>query len=264
MIVDAHQHFWDPAVAQYPWMSDDVAALRRRFGPEDLAPLLAEHGVAGTVVVQARHSLDETTTLLEIAAETPFVLGVVGWVDLTRDVRLQLGRLNDRALVGVRHQVHDEPDPDWLRRDDVLRGLAAVGEAGLVYDLLVRTRELPAAVEAAKRRPELTFVLDHVAKAPRVRADRDEWARRVGALAELPNVVCKLSGLLTEGEPAATAAQALRWFGSERCLFGSDWPVCLLAGGYGDALAVVGDDEDVLARTAIRVYGLTVSHAGGT
>lgn len=255
MIVDAHQHFWDPAVAEYPWMTDDVASLRRRFGPEDLAPLLREHGVAGTVVVQARHSLDETRSLLEIAAETPFVLGVVGWVDLTGDVSGQLGLL-DGALVGVRHQVHDEPDPEWLRRDDVQRGLAAVAEAGLVYDLLVRVRELRAATEAAERRPELTFVLDHAAKAPRSATDRKEWERRVGALADLPNVVCKLSGLLTEGEPAATAAQALRWFGPERCMFGSDWPVCLLAGEYGDAIELVGNDEDVRARTAIRTYGL--------
>jgi L-fuconolactonase len=253
MIVDAHQHFWDPATADYPWMTDEVAVLRRRFGPEDLEPLLRRHGVAGTVVVQARHSLDETHELLAAAAATPFVLGVVGWVDLTADVPRQLRELDEGALVGVRHQVHDEPDADWLLRDDVQRGLAAVGEAGLAYDLLVRARELPAAVETVGRRPGVRFVLDHAAKRP---PEDDARAEGVRALAELPNVACKLSGLLTESEPAGTVALALEWFGPERCMFGSDWPVCLLAGDYGDGLALVPDDADVLARTAIRTYGL--------
>jgi L-fuconolactonase len=255
VIVDAHQHFWDPASADYPWMTDEVATLRRRFGPEDLEPLLRQHGVAGTVAVQARHSLDETRALLEVAAETPFVLGVVGWVDLTGDVAGQL-RSFDGALVGVRHQVHDEPDPAWLLREDVQRGLTAVAEAGLVYDLLVRARELPAAVETARRRPELTFVLDHAGKTPP--SDREPWARGVSALAELPNVTCKLSGLFTESDPEETVTRALRWFGADRCMFGSDWPVCLLASEYADAIAIIGDDEQVLAGTAIRTYRLAV------
>jgi L-fuconolactonase len=260
VIVDAHQHFWDPATAEYPWMTDDVASLRRRFGPEDLEPLLREHGVAGTVVVQARHSLDETRSLLAIAAETSFVLGVVGWVDLTGDVERQL-RDVDGSLVGVRHQVHDEPDPAWLLRDDVQRGLDAVGEAGLVYDLLVRTRELPAAIATVERRPSARFVLDHVGKAPRSDADRHAWAEGVRALAELPNVACKLSGLLTEGDPAGTAERALEWFGPDRCLFGSDWPVCVLASAsaYADSIAIAGGDPGVLGGNAIRTYGLELS-----
>jgi L-fuconolactonase len=252
VIVDAHQHFWDPARADYPWMTDEVAPLRRRFGPEDLEPLLRAHGVDGTIVVQARHSLDETRELLAIAAATPFVLGVVGWVDLTGDVQRQLLEL-DGELVGIRHQVHDEPDPAWLLRDDVQRGLGAVAAAGLVYDLLVRTRELPAAVETARRHPELTFVLDHAGKRPE--AD-GEWAEGVGALAALPNVRCKLSGLFTESDPAGTVEYALEHFGPERCLFGSDWPVCLLAAEYGEALEIVGADEQVLGGTAIRTYAL--------
>jgi L-fuconolactonase len=246
MIVDAHQHFWDPARADYPWMTDD---LRRRYGPDDLEPLLLDHGVDGTVVVQARHSLDETRELLDIARSTPFVLGVVGWLDLTGDVAAQLSTL-EGALVGVRHQVHDEPDPSWLLRDDVQRGLAALGEAGLVYDLLVRVRELPAATETVRRNPELMFVLDHVAKRPSADA---AWAEGVAALAELPNVVCKLSGLFTEFDPVGTVEHALDWFGPGRCMYGSDWPV---NADYGAALALVGDDEDVLARTAITTYGL--------
>jgi L-fuconolactonase len=259
MIVDAHQHFWDPATAEYPWLTDDVAPLRRRFGPEDLEPLLREHGVGGTVLVQARHALDETRALLVLADATPFVLGVVGWVDLSGDVPQQLAEAcanSARAsLVGVRHQVHDEPDRDWLLRDDVQRGLAAVGEAGLAYDLLVRARELPAAVETVKRHPEVTFVLDHVAKRP---PDEVSWRAGVAALAALPNVVCKLSGLFTESDPAGTVELALGWFGPERCMFGSDWPVCLLAAEYGDTVRIVGNDPSVLAETAVRTYGLTL------
>ena len=256
MKVDAHQHFWDPASADYPWLTDEVASLRRRFGPDDLAPLLVENGVAGTILVQARHSLDETRALLELAAATSFVLGVVGWLDLTGDVPGQLGDL-PMPLVGVRHQVHDEPDPAWLLRDDVQRGLAAVGDAGLAYDLLVRARELPAAVETAKRHPGLTFVLDHVAKRPK---DDEAWKEGVGALAELPNVVCKLSGLVTEWDPVGTAERALRWFGADRCLWGSDWPVCTLAASYAETLELVRsviarrDLDEVFAGTALRTY----------
>ena len=255
MIVDSHQHYWDPATADYPWMTDALSSLRRRFDPGDLEPLLRTHGVAGTVVVQARHDLAETRELLALAAETPSLLGVVGWPDLTGDVHAQLDGL-DGPLVGVRHQVHDEADPDWLLRDDVQRGLAAVGAEGLVYDLLVRARELPAAVETARRHPGLSFVLDHAGKAPAT--NRDAWAQGVSALAELPNVTCKLSGLFTEVDPEGTVALALRWFGPDRCMFGSDWPVCLLASEYGDGIAVVGDDPDVLAGTAIRTYALAL------
>ena len=237
-------------------MTDEVASLRRRFGPGDLEPLLAEHGVTGSVVVQARQSLDETRELLAVAEDTPFVLGVVGWVDLTRDVPAQLAEFAGRPLVGVRHLVHDEEDAAWLLRPDVQAGLGALEEAALVYDLLVRTRELPAAIEAVRRHPDVRFVLDHVAKAPRDAAEHARWESLVAALAELPNVTCKLSGLFTEADPAATVERAIRWFGPDRCMWGSDWPVTLLAGGYGDGLALVGEDERIRSGTAIATYGL--------
>ena len=266
MIIDAHQHFWDPASAEYPWMTDDIAALRRRFGPDDLEPLLHEHGVLGTVLVQANGSLAETRMLLEIAAATPFVLGVVGWVDLTAADAAEVLAAFTGKLAGVRHQVHDEPDPAWLLRSDVQRGLDAVGAAGLACDLLIRGRELPAAVETARRHPDVRFVLDHIAKPPLRSGDFAAWEAGVGALADLPNVTCKLSGLFTEAEPGTdlfpTLEQTLRWFGPERCMFGSDWPVCLLATDYGGALELVrsavpaSDAETVLATTAIRTYRL--------
>jgi L-fuconolactonase len=258
MIVDSHQHYLDPALADYPWITDDVASLRRRFDPGDLEPLLRAHGIAGTVVVQARSDLEETRELLALAAETASLLGVVGWLDLTGDVEAQLDGL-DGPLVGIRHPVHDEADPAWLLRNDVQRGIAAVGAAELVYDLLVRPRELPAAVETARRHPDVSFVLDHAGKAPA--SNHGAWVEGVSALAGLPNVVCKLSGLFTESDPAGTAELALGWFGPERCMFGSDWPVCLLASEYGEALTVLPDDPDVRAGTAIRVYRLTVPDA---
>jgi L-fuconolactonase len=274
MIVDAHHHFWDPALADYPWMTDEVAAIRRPFGPEDLEPLLHEYGIDGTVVVQARGSIDETRWLLEIADATPFVLGVVGWIDLTdANVARVLADFTGGRLVGIRHQAHDEPDPAWLLRDDVQRGIGAVGEAGLVFDLLVRTAELPAAIETVRRHPDTRFVLDHLAKPPVRDGDADTWARDVAALADAPNVTCKLSALVTEADWSAWRSfglaeyhrRALGWFGAERCMFGSDWPVCLLAAEYGDVLglllqALSGVTEreraDILGGTAARTYGL--------
>ncbi len=249
-------------------MTGDVAALRRRFGPEDLEPLLREHGVVGTVVVQARGSLDETEQLLAIAEATPWVVGVVGWVDLTapEDVAGALDSSARRGLIGVRHQVHDEPDPEWLVRSDVQRSLEMVADAGLAFDLLVRTRELPAAIACAQRNRDLPLILNHVGKPPFGKSSMAVWRDGIVRLAQLPNVFCKLSGLLTETPDLAAAALAIReaveYFGADRCLFGSDWPVCLLAGGYAEPLdlvtsAVAADVIPiVLAETAARAYRL--------
>jgi L-fucono-1,5-lactonase len=271
LIVDAHHHLWDPATAEYPWMTDDVAPIRRRFAPEDLEPLLLARGIDATVVVQARASLDETRQLLATAAGVPWLAGVVGWVDLTDPaIGDVLNDLRDGRLVGIRHQVHDEPDPEWLLRDDVRRGLRAVEDAGLVYDLLVRTRELPAALEIARRFPGLRFVVDHLAKPPLRDGETDAWAEGLSALAALPNVYCKLSGLVTEAtwdswsaaELVPYLGRALEWFGPDRSLFGSDWPVCLLAASYDEvvdlALAALepGERAAVMGESAARVYRL--------
>jgi len=246
VIVDAHHHFWDPARADYPWMTGSYEPVRRPFGPGDLASLLTANGVDATILIQTRASLDETREFLATAAGTPFVRGVVGWVDLTdpgvADViaELRAGPGGDR-LVGIRHQVHDEPDADWLLRDDVRRGIRAVGEAGLVYDLLVRTRELPAALAVAEALPDVRFVIDHIAK-PAIRDGvRQPWSDRMAAFAALDHVSCKLSGMVTEADwegwqPADLAPyvdHVLVVFGPRRVLFGSDWPVCLLAASYG-------------------------------
>jgi len=256
-------------------MGNELAAIRRPFGPEELAPLLASAGIDRTVLVQTISSLDETREFLETAASTDFIAGVVGWVDLTdpsvaemlRELRAGPG---GTMLVGVRHQVHDEPDARWLLRPDVRRGIRAVGHAGLVYDLLVKLRELPAAVEVVREFPDIRFVLDHIAK-PRIAAGpRDlEWEQAMMPLAENENVACKVSGMMTEADWKTWTPQQLQpyvtrvldWFGPERCMFGSDWPVSLLASDYARTVntlkALVGENAEVFGGTATRVYGLS-------
>lgn len=248
MIIDAHQHFWDPARANYPWMdAPELTPIRRAFGPADLAPLLTANGIDASIVVQCRSSLEETEDFLRIAQATPSVIGVVGWADLTDGaISETLDRLRDLPggdkLVGIRHQVHDEADPDWLLREDVQRGLAAVFAHDLAYDFLVRSRELPAAIATAQAFPQARFVLDHAAKPPIAEGGSDEWADRIAALAACGNVWCKISGLATEAVWSdwdaerlfPFVAHAASCFGEDRLIFGSDWPVCLLAGSYGE------------------------------
>ncbi|PDT88400.1 amidohydrolase [Bradyrhizobium sp. Y36] len=248
MIIDAHQHFWDPARADYPWMAaEELAPIRRAFGPADLAPLLTASRIDASIVVQCRSSLEETEEFLAIAHVTPSVIGVVGWADLTDGA---LGDTLDRLrglpggqkLVGIRHQVHDETDPDWLLREDVQRGLTAVFARDLAYDFLVRSRELPAAIATAQAFPQARFVLDHAAKPPIAGGGSAEWSDRIRAFGACGNVWCKISGLATEAiwnewdaeRLFPFVAHAASCFGEDRLIFGSDWPVCLLAGSYGE------------------------------
>lgn len=278
MRIDAHQHFWDPARATYPWMvGEALDPIRRAFTPEDFAPELAAERISGTVLVQTISSLDETREFLELAASWHFIWGVVGWADLTSpaigdDLDALAGAPGGDRLVGIRHQVHDEPDPDWLLRADVRRGLAAIEARGLRYDLLVRARELPAATDTVTAFPNLQFVLDHIAK-PRIADGQDpEWQRRLPALAALPNVAVKLSGMVTEANWASWTPADLRpfidsvveGFGIERLMFGSDWPVCLLASTYR---GVVGGLEEALGQPsggdAARIFGLNAQRVYG-
>lgn len=277
--VDAHHHVWDLSVREQPWMvGPELDPIRRTFTMADLEPLAAAADVGATVLVQTVGLVEETVEFLEIAAGNDLVAGVVGWVDLTApDVADTLASLQARPdgayLKAIRHQVHDEPDNDWLLRADVQRGLAAVADAGLAYDLLTRTPHLPAAIQTARNLPQLTFVVDHISK-PVIGEPLDPWATHLRALAAHPNVTCKLSGMVTEA-PWATwkpedlqpyADTVLEAFGPNRVMFGSDWPVCLLAAPYADVVATAEtltstlsttDQQAVFNTTATRTYNLS-------
>ncbi|MEU0843374.1 amidohydrolase family protein [Streptomyces sp. NPDC005962] len=278
--IDAHHHLWDLSRRPQPWMDGPWAdPIARTYTPADLVPHLDEHGIDATVVVQSSSSYDETRELLALAGAEHRIAGVVGWADLTDPglpgvlAALAAGPGGDR-LVGLRHQVQDEADPDWLARADVRRGLSAAADAGLVYDLLVTPRELPAAIAAVRELPGLRFVLDHAAKPPIASGARAPWTALLTELATLPNVDCKLSGLVTEADWQTWkpdqilpyARHVLDAFGPERVLFGSDWPVCELAATYADVVTLAtqatapltnAERESVFATNATRAYNLS-------
>ncbi|MEV6650615.1 amidohydrolase family protein [Streptomyces sp. NPDC051219] len=279
MRIDAHHHLWDLSRRPQSWMDGSWAdPLRRTFTPADLQPELTAHGVDMSVAVQTSASYDETRELLATADGAGWIGAVVGWADLTDPglpavlAELRSGPGGER-LRGIRHQVRDEPDPLWLVRPEVRRGLAAVADAGLVYDLLVTPRELPAAIEVVREVPQLAFVLDHAAKPAVAQRRWQPWADAITELAGEPHVSCKLSGLVTEAdwekwrpqEVLPYARHVLDAFGPHRVLFGSDWPVCTLAADYREVLALVEqatthltvlERAAVFGDTAARVYGL--------
>lgn len=273
--IDAHQHFWRYRRDSLPWISSTMPQLQRDFLPADLEPVLTAAGFHACIAVQAQHDIAETEWLLQSADRHRFIRGVVGWLDLcATDVADQLAALSSHPrLCGVRHIVQDEPDDRFMLRPEFMRGIAALAGAGLAYDILVFARQLPAAVELVQHFPEQHFVVDHIAK-PEIRARRlDPWRRDLAALAAHPNVVCKLSGMVTEAASDAWTATdftayldiALECFGPARLMVGSDWPVCLLAGTYSDAIAIVTDyigrlsrneQDGILGENAARVYRL--------
>jgi L-fuconolactonase len=278
-IIDAHHHLWDLSVRDQDWITGDaLAPLRRDFLAAELESLAAENGVTGTVVVQTVLVPEETPELLAVAATSPVIAGVVGWLDLTApDVAERVAELRagpgGAALVAIRHQVQLEPDPEWLLRPDVRSGLALLADAGLAYDLVVQPHQLPACVRAARELPGLVFVLDHLGKPPIAAGTLEPWATDVRALAALPNTTCKLSGMVTEADWTAWtvadlrpyAATVLDAFGPDRVMFGSDWPVSTLAADYARVLDTAreltdglspAEREAVFGGTATRVYGL--------
>ena len=274
MRIDAHQHFWDVNRFQYPWMPAD-SPLRRNFLPRNLEPILRRNRFEGSVVVQANVLLEETRWLLELASQHEFIRGVVGWVDLTDS---SLGATLDQLqrhpkFKGVRHLVHDEPDGNWLLREDVLRGLGELARRGIPYDLLLRPPHLPLVPRVAERVPELRMVIDHIAKPPIAAQRMDGWAEDMEAASKIPRIYCKLSGMITEDDPGGWKAERLRpyvrhvvsLFGPDRLMFGSDWPVCTLAGTWKEVLAAftqtVGPQslevrEKLLGATASKFYDL--------
>jgi L-fuconolactonase len=274
MRIDSHQHFWRHSPEEYPWI-DPKGPIRRDFLPGDLEPELRRNQFDGCVAVLARQTLEETRWLLKLADCSPFIKGVVGWVDLrSTEVEDQLEEFAAHPkFVGVRHVVQDEPDDQFVLGADFQRGIGALPEFGLTYDILIYPRQLPAGIELARRFPEQLFVLDHLAK-PRIRDHvLSPWSEQIRELAQCANVMCKVSGLVTEANWEAWRGDdfrpyldcAFEAFGPDRLMFGSDWPVALLAASYEQVCELVRDflapygvgvSDKVFGLNATRCYDL--------
>ena len=279
MMIDTHHHLWKYMPKEYGWMDDSMSVLKRDYLPADLEPELQKAGVKGTVVVQARQSLEETRCLLEQAEGIPFIKGVVGWVDLCSP---ELGKqLKEFAvhpkLVGVRHVIHDEADDDFMLHPDFIKGIAQLEEFDLVYDLLLFPLHLVHAIDLVKAFPRQRFVLDHLAKPLIKSKEMEPWKSDITRLAAFPNVWCKLSGMVTEADMKNWKQEdfvpymkvVLRAFGPERIMLGSDWPVCRLAGEYDDVIEIVtkfieplekSERGKILYQNAIDFYQLKIEN----
>ena len=277
MWIDAHHHLWDPSVRPQTWM-DPTWPINRRFDTADLRAAIEGTPVEATIVVQTEPSIDETAEMLDVAAADPLIAGVVGWLDLHDDANRQLDDLAachaDEFLVGARHQAESEADPNWLSADAVVEAVRCLGRRGLAYDLLVKPHQLASAIDLARAVQDTTrLVLDHCAKPP-IGSDLTDWARSIRALASFDHIACKLSGLVTEADwttwtPAdltPVTDVVLECFGPNRTMFGSDWPVCLLAATYREVadvadtmVAALNDHErsQLFAETVREWYSLT-------
>lgn len=276
MAIDAHLHLWDLEHGTYSWLSDAVASINRTFTLAEAEPQLRDAGVDGVVLVQAASTIEDSEAMFAVAAESPLVVGVVAWVDLldTDRVGEQLDRWAGAGpLVGIRHLIHDEPDPDWLAQEPVRRSLGVLASRGLTFDVIgVLPRHLEHAVALADELPELRLVVDHLGTPP-VGAEPGEWGRLMDSLGRRPNVFVKLSGLTTLGPAGCASAADLRpyvdraiaAFGPSRLLYGGDWPVSTLATPYAETMATTrallepltpAERDEVLAGTAARAYRL--------
>jgi L-fuconolactonase len=276
MTIDAHHHLWKYSAAEYGWITPEMKVIRRDFLPDDLEKLMHHFGIEGTVAVQARQMVEETEWLLGLSEKHPLIRGVVGWVPLTEGagVKRTLERFaGNRRLRGVRHVIQDESDPRYILRKDFNEGVSTLRDFGLRYDILIFERHLPAAIEFVDRHPNQTFILDHVAK-PRIKEKIiSPWDRNMRELAKRQNVYCKLSGMVTEADPQRWTPEGLQpyidtvlaAFGPRRLMYGSDWPVMLLAGDYvrwygtvTNAIAKLSKAEQdrIMGGTAAEAYGL--------
>ncbi|MFV2068670.1 MAG: amidohydrolase [Pirellulales bacterium] len=267
MILDTHQHFWRLDRGDYHWMTPELSVLYRDYLPADLRPNLRKAGVSRTVLVQAAQTVAETEFLLDLAASTDFVAGVVGWFDMERDdFPEQLARYRaNRHLLGIRPMLHDTEDDAWILRPTVLKNLAHLAEVKFPFEFLTYPRHLPHVIEALKRTPGLHAVVDHLSKPPIASGEMEPWKSLLAEVASYENIFCKISGMVTEADPHSWSPADLRpciehvynIFGEDRVMFGSDWPVCLLAASYAEvcnALRVVLDEQLSAAQMA-KLYG---------
>jgi len=279
MTIDSHHHFWNYSATDYGWIGDDMEVLKNDYAPADLKPQLAPSGIDGVISVQARTDEKENRFLLDYAEANPWILGVVGWIDLNRpDIGDALGKYAaDTRLVAMRHVLQGESDDRYCLREDFNRGIAALHDHGLAYDILIKQHQLAAIPEFVDRHPGLTFVVDHIAKPVIATARPDPvWLSGMSGVAERENVYCKVSGMVTEVKEGLSASpdllrpyfdHVLNAFGPDRLMFGSDWPVCRLRSEYADWattvrswIAELSSDEqsDIMGRTASRAYQLDV------
>jgi L-fuconolactonase len=275
MIIDAHQHFWKYSPTKHAWIGEEMSVLKRDFLPSDLSNIYERNSVKGCVAVQADGSEEETEFLLQLASENDFIKGVVGWVYLQdKNVEARLHHYQSfKKLKGFRHVVQDEPDPNFMLRNDFRAGLKALEGFDYTYDILIYPHQLDAAIKTVQDFPGIKFVLDHIAKPDIKNSKMDDWLPKIKTLAQSPNIYCKVSGMVTEAAwkswrqedfapylEAVTAA-----FGIERLMFGSDWPVCLLSGNYEEVLGIVkthmtqystADQKQLFYKNALSFYRL--------
>jgi L-fuconolactonase len=281
MKIDAHQHFWKYHAMRHSWIREEMSVLKRDFLPENLEQERKASGINATVAVQADQSEDETLFLLQLAERNSSIAGVVGWIDLRSPKAMKRMKFFSRfdKLSGFRHIAQDEPNDRFLVGDDFVRGIACLGQFGFTYDILIYPRQLPAALDLVARFPEQPFVIDHLGKPEIKLRNRSGWAALMQKMAAHPNVYCKLSGMVTEADWRHWKKQDFRpyldvvfgAFGPERLMFGSDWPVCLLAASYQQVLEIVEEyvrdcaadlKEKIFGGNAAQFYGLKMAQHG--
>jgi len=264
MIIDTHQHFWQYNPVKHDWIDDEMALIRRDFLPQDLKPIYKEHGIAGCIAVQADHTLTENTFLLNLASEYDFIKGIIGWIDFKSDaVQADIDYYSEMPLMkGYRHVVQGEADNSFLLRKPFLNGISKLKYTKAVYEILVFSHQLPAVLEFVKLFPEQQFVIDHIAKPYIKEGYIDSWALLMCAIAKHENVSCKISGMITEADYKTWKTKdlmpyidvVLEAFGPQRIVYGSDWPVCLVAGSYAQVLNVAREFSGQLSEKESELF----------
>jgi len=275
MIIDSHHHFWKYDPIEYDWIDDSMKVIRKDFLPESLELTIREAGVDGVISVQARQSVEETSWLLEMARQNKFIKGVVGWLPLINDdIEVELEKYSgNKLLKGLRHVIQGEPDPKFMLRKDFNSGVSLLKKYSMAYDILIVERQLPNMIRFVDQHPDQVFVLDHIAKPLIAKHELSLWKENIQELARRENVSCKISGMVTEADFNSWTPQQLQpyfvvvleAFGADRLLFGSDWPVCLVATSYKNWMDLVQksiselskiEQAQIMGENAIRLYQL--------